>query len=147
MQENEALDFYQRVTEGKKRHQTITLEHKSGQILEDVKMHPVDKRNLAAVIEQLPEEMFNAVDDVDNPKEAEDQLEEQGGSLDAVNEGTVDAFEKLCKDSLDHPQLTKPQMDHIIDELSFEVLFELGTEIINMSSEETGAVRAFQKQE
>jgi len=146
MQEEEALDFYKRVTEGKKRFQTIDLEHESGSTLTDVKMHPVDKRTLAGIIEKLPDEMFDAVDEAEDPEEAEEQLEEQGGSLNAVNGDTVDAFEELCKDSLTHPELTRPQMHQILEELSFEVLFELGTEIINMSSEQTGAIRGFQKQ-
>ena len=146
MQEEEALDFYQRITEGKKRHQTISLTHSSGSTLEGVRMHPVDKKTLAGVIEKLPEEMFDAVEDAEDADDAEEQLEEQGGSLGAVNADTVDAFEELCAEALDHPELTKPQMEHIVQELNFEVLFELGTEIINMSSEETGAIRGFQKQ-
>jgi hypothetical protein len=146
MQETEALDFYQRITEGKKRHQEITLEDTSGAALAGVKMHPVDKRTLAGIIEQLPDEMFDAVDDAEDADEAEEQLEEQGGSLNAVTGDTVDAFETLCQDSLDHPELTKPQMNTIVEELNFEVLFELGTEIINTSSEQTGSIRGFQKQ-
>jgi hypothetical protein len=146
MEEEAALNFYQRITEGKKRHQTISLTHSSGSTLEGVRMHPVDKKTLAGVIERLPDSMFEAVEGVDDPEEAEEALEEQGGSLDAVTGDTVDAFEDLCKESLDHPELTKPQMQHIVEELNFEVLFELGTEVINMSSEETGAIRAFQKQ-
>jgi len=146
MQEEEALDFYKRITEGKKRQKKISLEHSSGSVLQDVRMSPVDKRTLASIIEQLPDEMFDAVEDAEGPDQAEEQLEEEGGSLNAVNEETVSAFEELCKDSLSHGQLTRPQMKHIVEELNFEVLFELGTEIINMSSEETGAIRGFQKQ-
>ena len=146
MEEEAALDFYQRITEGKKRYETISLTHSSGSTLEGVRMHPVDKKTLAGVIEQLPDSMFEAVEDAEDADEAEEALEEQGGSLNAVTGDTVDAFEKLCKNALDHPELTKPQMEHIVSELNFEVLFELGTEIINMSSEETGAIRGFQKQ-
>lgn len=146
MEEEKALDFYQRITEGKKRHQTISLTHTSGSTLEGVKMRPVDKRKLAGVIEKLPEEMFEAVEDAEDADDAEESLEEAGGSLNAVNEDTVEAFEELCQASLSHPELTKPQMDHIVSELNFETLFELGTEVINMSSEETGAIRGFQKQ-
>jgi hypothetical protein len=146
MQEEEALDFYQRITEGKKHYQTISLTHSSGSTLEDVRMHPVDKKELANVIEKLPDEMFDAVDNTENAEEAEEELERQGGSLGAVNGDTVEAFEELCKSSLNHSNLTKPQVHHIVSELNFETLFELGTEIINMSSEKTGAIRGFQKQ-
>jgi hypothetical protein len=146
MQEEEALDFYQRITEGTKRYQTISLTHSSGSTLEDVRMHPVDKKKLASVIQKLPDEMFDAVEDAEDAEDAEEQLEEAGGSLHAVNENTVEAFDELCKASLSHGKLTKPQMQHIVEELNFETLFDVGTEIINMSSEETGAIRGFQKQ-
>jgi hypothetical protein len=38
-------------------------------------------------------------------------------------------------------------MEHICNELNFEMLFELGTEIINMSVEETGTIKDFHEQE
>jgi hypothetical protein len=146
MEQNEALSFYERITEGTKSYETIELEHKSGATLSDVEMHPVDKRTLAGVIEQLPEEMFDAVNDADNPEQAEEQLEENGGSMNAVSEDVVTGFEELCDESLDHNELTRPQIRQIIEELGFEILFELGTEIIDMSSEEAGSVKSFRKQ-
>lgn len=146
MEEEQALDFYERVTQGKNRSKTITLEHQSGANLEGVKMHVIDKTDLAGVIEKLPEDMFDAVEGAENADDAEEQLEDNGGSVSAVNEDTVEAFEKLCKKSLTHPELTKPQLDHIVEELNFETLFELGTEIINLSVEETGAIRGFHEQ-
>lgn len=146
MQEEDALAFYERITQGKDRYRTISLEHETGSVLEGVEMHPVDKRTLAGVIERLPEELFEAVEDAPDPEMAEEQFEEGGGNIGAVTEETVEAFEDLAVESLKHNQLTNSQMRHIINELSFEVLFELGTEIINMSVESTGAVRDFQKQ-
>ncbi len=146
MKEEDALDFYKRITEGTKSYETISIEHKSGSELTGVEMHPVDKKQLAGVISELPEDMFEAVEETDNPESAEEQLEESGGSLNAVNENTIDAFESLCVDSLRHPELTSTQIHTIVSELSFEVLFELGTEIINMSSEQTGSVQGFRKQ-
>lgn len=146
MQEENALEFYERITAGKDRYETITLEHDSGATLTGVQMHPVDKRTLAGVIERLPEELFEAVEDAPDPDTAEEEFEEGGGNLGAVTEGTVEAFEDLCKESLKHDELTATQLNHIVSELNFETLFELGTEIINMSVESTGAVRDFQKQ-
>lgn len=147
MEEEDALDFYQRITEGKKRFEKVTLSHKSGASQSGFEMHPVDKRELAGIIEKLPDEMFQAVDESEDPEEAEERIEEEGGSLNAVNADTVEAFEDLCLESLRHPDYTSVQMKKIIKELSFEVLFEVGTEIINMSSESTGDIRGFQKQE
>lgn len=146
MQEEQALNFYDRIVSGKDAYETVSLEHDSGAQLEGVKMHPVDKRTLAGVIERLPEELFEAVEDVDNPEEAEEEFEEGGGNISAVTESTVEAFEDLCIASLQHDELTSTQMKEIVSELSFETLFALGTEIINMSVESTGAVRDFQKQ-
>jgi hypothetical protein len=146
MQEEEALDFYQRITEGTNRTKTISLEHSSGAVLENVKMQPVDKTRLAGIIEKLPEEMFESVEGAEDVEEAEEQLEEAGGSMSAVTEETVEAFEQLVSDSLRHPSLTAPQMTQIVEELNFEMLFELGTEIINMSVEETGSIRSFREQ-
>lgn len=146
MQETEALDFYERVTQGTERYKTITLEHNSGAALTDVKMHAIDKKSLASVIERLPDAMFEAVEGVEDAEEAEEQLEEQGGNLSAVTEDTVEAFEDLVAQSLDHEKLTNSQMRTLASELNFETLFELGTEIINMSVEDTGAIRGFQEQ-
>ena len=146
MQEEQALDFYDRIVSGKDAYDTISLEHSSGAMLEGVQMHPVDKRTLAGVIERLPEELFESVEGAEDPDEAEEQFEEEGGSIGAVTEGTVEAFEDLCNESLVHEELTATQVRHIIGELNFETLFRLGTEIINMSVEDTGGVRDFQKQ-
>lgn len=146
MQEEEALQFYERLTSGTENYETITLEHDSGAALSGVEMHPVGKQKLAGVIERLPEDLFEAVEDAPDPDTAEEEFEEEGGNLSAVTEDTVGAFEDLCEESLDHDDLTPTQMRHIISELNFETLFRLGTEIINISVESTGAVRDFQKQ-
>lgn len=146
MQEEEALEFYERITGGTDNYETISLEHHTGAVLSDVKLHPVDKKTLAGVIERLPEELFDAVEDAPDPETAEEEYEEEGGNLSAVTESTVGAFEDLCIESIDHDELTSTQLRHIVKELNFETLFRLGTEIINMSVESTGAVRDFQKQ-
>lgn len=147
MEQNQALNFYDRLTSGTERYKTISLEHESGATLEGVEMYAIDKRTLAGVIERLPEEMFDAVEGADDPDAAEEELEDAGGGLDAVTENTVEAFEDLITDSLQHPELTRTQMEHIAEELDFETLFRLGTEIINMSVEDTGQIRDFHEQE
>jgi len=67
--------------------------------------------------------------------------------MSAVTEGTVSAFEDLLNESLEHEELTTTQMRAIVNELSFEMLFELGSECINMSVEETGEIRDFHEQD
>ena len=147
MEQESALDFYKRLTQGTEQYKTIELEHSSGATLEDVKMYAIDKQTLAGVIERLPNEMFDAVEGADDPDAAEEELEEEGGDLAAVTEDTVNAFEDLVGESLDHDELTPAQVGHIAEELDFETLFELGTEIINMSVEDTGDIRGFREQE
>jgi hypothetical protein len=147
MEQESALDFYKRLTQGTEQYKTIELEHETGRTLSDVRMYAIDKQTLAGVIERLPNEMFEAVEGAEDAEDAEEDLEEQGGDLAAVTEDTVDAFEDLVAESLDHEELTPAQMSHIAEELNFETLFELGTEIINMSVEDTGDIRGFREQE
>jgi len=144
MNEETAIDFYERVTQGVSRTRTITLEHSSGATLDGVKMSPVSKRLLASVIERLPQEMFEAAQGYEGDNPEEDLADEQL-SLATINADTVTAFEDLCKASLDHPDLAPPQMNSIINNLNFEVLFELGSEIMDMSIEDDNAVRDFQE--
>jgi len=133
MQENTAVDFYNRIVEGKDKKNTISLEHDSGHKLEGVQMNPVSKRVLASVIQRLPEEMFDAVDEAEDADEAEEELENRGMSTQAVTEQTVEAFEDLCAESLTHEDLTNHQMKQIVENLGFETLFSLGAKIIEMS--------------
>ncbi len=147
MEQESALDFYKRLTEGTEQYKTIELEHETGATLSDVKMYAIDKQTLAGVIERLPDEMFEAVEGAEDAESAEEELEEEGGDLAAVTEETVDAFEDLVSESLKHDDLTPAQMRKIAEELNFETLFELGTEIINMSVEDTGDIRGFREQE
>lgn len=147
MQQEEAIDFYKRVTQGTKQKKIITLEDQSGASLPNVEMHAVDKKTLASVIQKLPDAMFDAVDEADNAEEAEETIENSESlSMNAVTEDTVDAFENLCKESLQHPDLAPPQMKGIINNLNFEMLFSIGTEIIDMSAESDGAVQDFHVQ-
>ena len=141
MDQSNAMDFYEKIVQGKKRHKTFDLEHHQGYILEDVEMHPVDKGTLAGVIESLPDSMFEAVEEADgDPDQAEENVD---GDLSDINEETVDAFERLARESLQHEALTSSQMDDVVDALSFELVFALGTEIINLSVEESGEIRDF----
>lgn len=148
MNESTANDFYERIVAGTDYKRTIDLTHGSGATLEGVQVHPVDKRVLADVIQALPEDMFSAVEEADSPEEAEEMLEEgdSGMSLSSMSSETVDAFENLVKASLKHPELTSTQMGHIVEELDFGMLFELGGEIIDMSFSEGGAIKDFREQ-
>lgn len=147
MQENNAIDFYNRIVDGQDRHKTVSLEHSSGRKLEGVELHPVDKQVLASVIERLPEELFNAVEESDDPDEAEEQLEDSGMGTEAVTKETVAAFEDLCAESMMHDDLTNHQIRQIVESLDFEVLFRLGSDIIELSFDNSGDIKDFHEPE
>lgn len=149
MQDKQANDFYERIVEGTEYTRKIELSHESGETLEGVEMHPVDKQTLADVIQALPEDMFSAVEAADSPEEAEEMLEGSGAgmSLSSMSSDTVDAFEELVAESLSHPAYTNTQMEQVVQALGFAKLFELGGEIIDMSFAEGGAIEDFREPE
>ena len=146
MEQENAMEFYERVTSGTDNYKTITIEHETGAEMPGFEIYAIGKKSLARTIQRLPDDMFEAVEGAEDPEDAEAQLEDNGGDLSAVNESTVEAFEDLCSESLDHPEYTSVQIENIVAELNFETLFELGTEIINMSVEDTGSIRGFHEQ-
>lgn len=147
MKDNEANEFYNRIVEGKDYYETVTLTHESGAKLEGVELHPVDKQELARVVERLPEAMFDAIEEAEDAEQAEEMLEEgdDGDSLAAMNSDTVQAFEDLVAESARHDNLTNTQMTKVVEQLDFEVLFELGGKIIDMSFDNSGAIKDFQE--
>lgn len=152
MDQQNAMEFYKKVVEGTDHSRTISLETKDGTVLEGVKMAPVDKKTLAAVIERLPDEMFEVPEDIDQDElkdmDPEDLEEQTGGNAtSAVTEDSVAGFEELCIKSLSHDDLVDRKMANIIANLSFEVLFELGSEVMDFSIEQTGDVKDFHVQE
>jgi len=147
MQED-PIDFYKEVTQGIDKSKTITLNAANGRELSNVELHPVSKEVLASIINRLPDEMFDAVEDADSTEEAEEVIEEETDmSMNSIDEDTVKSFKKLCKESLEHPNLANAQMADIVEGLNFEVLFGVGTEVIEISSENDGTVTDFHVQE
>jgi len=148
MQEEKAIEFYQRVTQGVQEHKTITLEHSSGASLPEVKMHPVSKKVLTSVISRLPDAMFEVAEEAENIEEAEEAIENsEGMSMNDIDDDTIEAFEDLVKASLSHDELAPPQMDDLVESLNFETLLGLGTEVLSFSMENDGDVRDFHVQE
>lgn len=144
MKEEDALEFFERVTGGTDRYETIDLEHQSGATLSGVEMHPVDKGVLADTMSALPDEMFDAVEEADDANEAEETIEEDTElTMNAISRDVVEAFENIVGESLRHPDLAPPQMRSVAEELSFEMLFNLGVQIMEMSMERDGAIQDF----
>jgi len=147
MQEEEAIDFYKRVTQGVEDYKTINLEHKSGSTLTGVEMHPVDKPTLTSTISRLPDAMFEAAEEADSVEEAEEAIESSDGlSMNDIDDNTIEAFQDLVQASLVHEDLAPPQMNDIVESLNFEALLALGTEVISYSMENDGAIQDFHEQ-
>lgn len=146
MEENTPQEFYRQLTSGTKSYKEVDLEADGGYTLTNVKMHPVDKKTFAGVVERLPEAMFEAAEDMDadvDPEEVDDQVDD----MSAVTEETVEAFEDLLVASLSHEKLTSGQMEDIVAALDFQTLFTLGAQVMDMSVEQTGAIRDFHERD
>lgn len=144
----DASEFQKRVLEGTSGSKQITLEGPNGGELEGVEMSPVSKATLTGAIEAMPDDVFDAVEDEDvedlSAEEAEEIAQEQGGGT--VTEDMYRAFEDLCKASLSHDGLTDVQMGLVVDEFAFEMVFELGADILTFSLENSGQVTGFREQ-
>lgn len=139
--------FHDDVIQGVDKYKTITLTSESDRELEGVEMHIVSKAELTRAVEAMPDDVFDGIDSEEEdltPEEAEELAEEQSGAH--VTEDMYDAFEKLCKASLQHEGLSETQMGLIIDEFAFDIVFELGSEILNHSIENSGNVKDFRVQ-
>jgi len=146
--QEEAIDFYNNLTEGTERYKTLSLSAR-GDELDGFEMHVVPKEGIADVVNKLPDEMFEQANtegiDVDDDVEAEDLEQEVDGNV-GITKGTVEAFENLCMTSLNHQHLSKTQIADIIKNFDFEVLFELGSEILEFSIENSGDIQDFRVQ-
>lgn len=142
----DAHEFHDRMVSGTDHYKTIVLEGHDGSELEGVEMHVVSKRTLTEAIDAMPESVFEAVEDVDediDPEEAEEMAQDAGGAQ--VSAEMYDAFEKLCKESFAHPNLSDLQMDQLVEEYDFNTHFELGSEVLTFSIENSGSITGFRE--
>jgi len=143
MTQVDAMEFYKRVTESTNDISEYTLTHDSGAQM-DVELHVVNRKVLLDEINRLPEEMLQTLSEAEDEDEAQEMAEERN-MLSNVNGDTILAFENICVESMAHEELTRHNFEEIVAELDFETLFEIGSEIIEMSFEETGSIKDFQK--
>lgn len=144
-QEENPDDFYERVLNSSKNTKQIILPHKSGAEL-TVTLTAVPKAEIADAIGDMPDELFEAAESGDvDAEEAEEMAREQGNSA-AIDRSVVEGFETLCTKSLEHDGLSESQMKQIIKAQTFEGLFELGSEVLNFSIENSGDVEGFREQ-
>lgn len=137
----DATDFYKRVTSGESTHSERVLEHESGAQI-TVELHPVARQQLLDQISRLPDQMLETISEAEDEEEARQRAEESN-MLSGINGNTVIAFETLCSESMKHDELTPYEIEDIVSELSFNVLFEIGAEVMELSFDNDGSIRDF----
>lgn len=137
------MDFYKRVTESENEVREYTLEHQTGAEL-TIELTVVNRKTLLDEINRLPDAMLQTLSEADDEDEAQEMAQEQN-MLSNVNGDTILAFENICVASMNHDELTSHNFEEIVAELDFETLFEIGSEVIEMSFEETGSIKSFHK--
>lgn len=142
------LEFHKRVRNANNSNQReeyqITLKDGGDKLTQKVYLEKLERDKLLDEISKLPDEMLGMLEDAEDEEEAQ-ELAEERGMLTSINGDTVNAFENMVKSSMTHSQYTDQHKEDIVNALSFEVLFEMGSKVIEMSFEDTGAIKDFQK--
>ena len=148
MNEGDALDFYDDVVggnDGATVDQSVeyVLEAANGREL-TVTLEPIDRKFVIDQLNKLPSEMLELFSEVDDPDEAQEMAEEQN-ALSGLSGEAIGAFEDICAESMEHGKLTQHHFDDLVQELSLEVVFEMGAEVIEMSLDDDGAITGFRE--
>jgi len=149
MNEGDALDFYEDVVGGgdaSAPSETVeyVLEAANGREL-TVELTPVDRKFVIDKLNALPDEMLELFSEVDDPEEAQERAQEQN-ALTGLSGDAIGAFEEICAESMEHGELTQHHFDEMVEELSLEIVFEMGSEVIEMSLDDDGAITGFREQ-
>jgi len=143
MTEVDAMEFYQKLSDSTDVVRETTLTHRSNAEL-TVELHPINRTDLLDYISMLPDEMLDTIADAEDEAAAQQAAEEQN-MLAGVDGRAVTAFENICADSMYHEDLTTHHFEDMVAEFDFELLFELGAEIIELSFEDTGTIEDFRE--
>lgn len=146
MNEGDAFTFYEEVVGGEDGVDNTdqieyVLEAANGREL-DLYLTKLDRKFVIDKLNDLPDEMLELFAEVDDPEEAQERADEQN-ALAGLSGDAVGAFEELCAASMEHGELTQHHFDDLVAELSLEVLFEMGSEIIELSLEDNGKITGF----
>jgi hypothetical protein len=144
MQEVEAMEFFDRVVgedDDQEPDETVILEHESGAALE-VAVVELERNQLMDELSQLPDEMLEVLAGANDAEEATEEADEEN-LLSSVDGDTSRAFESICGKGLRHPKLTSDNIEMIVSEFDFDVLFGLGAKVLEVSLGNTGSVTGF----
>ena len=149
MNEGDAFAFYEDVVGGEEgvdntEQVEYVLEAENGRELE-LYLKEIDRKFVIDKLASLPDEMLEMFSEVDDPDEAQRRAEEQN-ALTGLSGDAVGAFEELCAESMEHGELTQHHFDDMVTEFDLEVLFEMGSEIIEMSLGNSGKITGFREQ-
>lgn len=145
MNEGDAFTFYEEVVGGEddvdQDRIEYVLEANNGREL-DLYLTKLDRKFVIDKLNELPDELLELFAEVDDPEEAQERADEQN-ALAGLSGDAIGAFESLCAESMEHGELTQHHFDDLVSELSLEVLFEMGSEIIELSLEGNGKITGF----
>jgi len=147
MQEVEALDFFERVTDedGQKEETKRTLSVDDGAAL-TVTVTGVDRNWLFDQLDRLPDEILAVIAGAEDPEEANEEAVEED-LLTNVNGETLRTFEDICARGLSHPELTKDHWEAMVAKFDLEALFPAGAQIMQETLGAGGKINGFHEPE
>lgn len=107
---------------------------------------PCDRKFVIDQLNKLPDELLDLLSEVDDPEEAQARADE-ANALTGLSGQAIDAFEQLCAKGMQHEEYTEHHYKRLVKELDLEILFEMGSMIIEMSLEDTGKITGFREVE
>jgi len=149
MNQGDALEFFDDVVGGEDGAHApdatveYVLEAQNGREL-TIELVEVDRKFVINKLAALPDEMLEMFTEVDDPEEAQARAEEEQ-ALGGLSGDAIESFEDICAAGMEHPQLTEHHFEDMVSQLSLEVLFEMGAEIIELSLEDDGRITGFRK--
>jgi hypothetical protein len=146
MEEPEAIQFYEDVVGGENHAETdrkeFVLEAANNRDLE-IYLERLDRKYVIDQLNKLPDEMLEMFAEAEDPEDIDE--EEATQALSGLSGDAIEAFENICQKSMNHAQLTDHHFEEMVTELDLEVLFEMGSRVIEMSLDEGGKITGFRE--
>jgi len=148
IQQEDALEFFEEVVGGEEGPHAAPARREKKKITADngreltIDLVPVDRKDAIDQLRKLPDELLEMFDEVDDPEEVQEEAS-AANALKGLSGEAIQAFEEICVMGMDHPELTEHHFEGIVQELSLEVLFEMGSVIIDISLQDSGKITGF----
>lgn len=151
MEQEDAMVFFEEVVDDNDPHaipdpeREFVLEAANGREL-TVGIVPCDRKFVIDQLNKLPDELMELLSEVDDPEEAQERAEEQN-ALTGLSGSAIEAFEELCANGMQHDELTEHHFEQMVAELNLEILFELGSIVIELSLDDNSKITGFRERE